>query len=190
MHKDCTQTMTRSEPLNGLLHSFHFRFEILGLLATAHYNKFLAYSDTAVPPSPLNALLCSDTFWRWSKEREEAFQVSKQVLTSADVLAHFNPHLPQLSTNRWSVYTYCFLQICESLSIDDTLEEVQISAIGWSSAKKTTTLSGVFEPVKSITELQLWTAFSQANAKKKPLFLLLGSRNYQEAYIHRGVQRF
>lgn len=115
MHKDCTQTMTRSEPLDGPLHCFHFRFEILGLLATAHYNKFLAYSDTAVSPSPLNALLCSDTFWRWSKEREEAFQVSKQVLTSADVLAHFNPHLPQLSTNRWSVYTYCFLQICEKL---------------------------------------------------------------------------
>ena len=41
----------------------------------------------------LYALLCWDTPWSWSKKRKEAFQGAKKLLTSANILVHFDPHL-------------------------------------------------------------------------------------------------
>ena len=64
----------------------------LGLLA--YYSKFLP--DLATVLAPLYALLRRDTPWSWSKKREEAFQAAKKLLTSADVLVHFDPDLPLL----------------------------------------------------------------------------------------------
>lgn len=64
----------------------------LGLLA--YYSKFLP--DLATVLAPLYALLRRDTPWSWTKEREEAFLASKQLLTSAEVLVHFDPELPLL----------------------------------------------------------------------------------------------
>ena len=59
----------------------------LGLLA--YYSKFLP--DLASVLAPLYALLRHDTRWSWTKEIEEAFQASKQLLTSSEVLVHFDP---------------------------------------------------------------------------------------------------
>ena len=58
----------------------------------AYYSKFLP--DLASVLAPLYALLCHDTCSSWNKDREEAFQASKQLLTSSEVLVHFDPELP------------------------------------------------------------------------------------------------
>ena len=46
--------------------------------------------------APLYARLCLDTPWLWSKKREEVFQAAKKLLTSINVLVHFDPDLPLL----------------------------------------------------------------------------------------------
>ena len=66
------------------LHSF------LGLLN--YYGKFIPNLATIL--HPLNALLQADRKWEWSQECEEAFQVAKDKLTSAEVLTQHNPALP------------------------------------------------------------------------------------------------
>ena len=43
---------------------------------------------------PLNSLLKTNTLWNWSKECERTFNEAKDKLTSAAVLAHYDPKLP------------------------------------------------------------------------------------------------
>ena len=62
----------------------------LGLLQ--YYGKFIPNMSTTL--NPLNALLRKDTKWKWSAEAEKAFKQAKELLTSATVLAHYNPGLP------------------------------------------------------------------------------------------------
>ena len=62
----------------------------LGLLN--YYGKFIPNLSTLL--HPLNALLQAETKWAWSKECAEAFQLSKDQLTSAQVLTHYDPALP------------------------------------------------------------------------------------------------
>ena len=61
----------------------------LGLLS--YYAKFLPNLSTTL--APLYRLLHRATPWKWMQAEEEDFQASKQLLTSAPVLVHFNPEL-------------------------------------------------------------------------------------------------
>ena len=62
----------------------------LGLLT--YYSKFLPNLATLL--APLYQLLQSDTSWKWSSEEERAFENSKKLLVSSQVLAHFDSELP------------------------------------------------------------------------------------------------
>ena len=59
----------------------------LGLLS--YYSKFLPNLSTTL--APLNSLLQSAACWHWGTKQEEAFRTSKQLLTSSNVLVHFDP---------------------------------------------------------------------------------------------------
>ena len=61
----------------------------IGLLS--YYSRFMPHLPTVL--SPLYRLLHNDVPWCWSDETETSFQKSKQLLTSNDVLVHFNPEL-------------------------------------------------------------------------------------------------
>ena len=59
----------------------------LGLLS--YYSKFMPNVATVLPP--LYKLLRKNMYWHWSWKEEEAFKISKDLLTSSDVLIHYNP---------------------------------------------------------------------------------------------------
>ena len=61
----------------------------LGLLT--YYGKFLPDLSTVL--APLYKLLRKDTRWRWAEEEKQAFQASKDLLTSSRLLVHFDPQL-------------------------------------------------------------------------------------------------
>ena len=58
----------------------------LGLLN--YYNRFLPNLATLL--APLHCLLRKDVPWAWGREQEDAFRESKQLLKSAEVLAHYS----------------------------------------------------------------------------------------------------
>ena len=62
----------------------------LGLLT--YYGKFLP--NLSMRLQPLYQLLTKDCQWKWSKAQEKAFQESKDLLQSSQLLVHFNPQLP------------------------------------------------------------------------------------------------
>ncbi|XP_064469712.1 uncharacterized protein LOC135384441 [Ornithodoros turicata] len=57
-----------------------------------YYRKFLPDLSTVL--HPLNKLLGANAPWTWGTEQRLAFQKSKDLLTSARVLAHFDPKKP------------------------------------------------------------------------------------------------
>ena len=59
----------------------------LGLLS--YYSKFLPNLATVL--ALLYHLLRKNTPWRWSREEEKAFRISKELLISSDILVHYNP---------------------------------------------------------------------------------------------------
>ena len=59
----------------------------LGLLS--YYSKFLPNLSTIL--APLYELPQASTKWEWKKRQEEAFLTSKRLLTSSQVLIHFDP---------------------------------------------------------------------------------------------------
>ena len=59
----------------------------LGLLS--YYSKFLPNLSTIL--SPLYELLRASIKWEWKKQQEEAFLTSKRLLTSSQMLVHFDP---------------------------------------------------------------------------------------------------
>ena len=61
----------------------------LGLLT--YYSRFLP--DMASKLAPLYGLLGKSTAWRWEEEERSAFQGSKELLASSQVLVHYNPKL-------------------------------------------------------------------------------------------------
>ncbi len=61
----------------------------LGLLT--YYGKFMGNLSTTL--APLYTLLKKSTTWNWSTDQEEAFQKSKQLLTSSNLLVRFDPTL-------------------------------------------------------------------------------------------------
>ena len=62
----------------------------LGLLT--YYGKFLPNLSTRL--QPLYQLLAKDCQWKWAKAQEKAFQESKNLLQSSQLLVHFDPQLP------------------------------------------------------------------------------------------------
>ena len=62
----------------------------LGMLN--HYRSFLP--QAAATLEPLNRLLRKDTSWHWGPSQQKAFESAKALLTSSQVLMHFDPKLP------------------------------------------------------------------------------------------------
>lgn len=62
----------------------------LGLLT--YYGRFLPNLATQLPP--LYKLLKAKVCWYWEAEQQKAFQNFKQLLTSSQLLVHFDPKLP------------------------------------------------------------------------------------------------
>ena len=63
---------------------------LLGLLH--YYGKFIPNLATLL--HPMNQLLKSGSVWNWSPDCQQAFAQAKKLLSSAAVLAHYNPSLP------------------------------------------------------------------------------------------------
>ena len=61
----------------------------LGLLS--YYGRFIPNMTNTL--FPLYRLLKKDVRWRWTNTEEEAFETSKRLLTSTQVLTHFDPNL-------------------------------------------------------------------------------------------------
>ena len=62
----------------------------LGLLT--YYGKFMLSLSTHL--ALLYYLLKSNIKWKWSADQERAFLKSKELLTSSNLLVHFDPFLP------------------------------------------------------------------------------------------------
>jgi len=60
----------------------------------SYYGRFLPNLSTVL--APLYALLKRNTPWSWDERSEGAFQASKRLLVSSEVLAHFDPELKLL----------------------------------------------------------------------------------------------
>jgi len=72
----------------------------LGLLT--YYGKFLPNMSTQL--APLYKLLAKDVRWKWEKPQENAFNQSKKMLMSSQLLVHFNPGLPLILACDASAY--------------------------------------------------------------------------------------
>ena len=72
----------------------------LGLLT--YYGRFLPNLSTVL--SPLYRLLRQDVCWRWTSKQQRAFTRSKQLLTSAKVLVHYDPRLDLVVAGDASAY--------------------------------------------------------------------------------------
>ena len=72
----------------------------LGLLI--YYRRFLPNISKHL--FSLYRLLQKNTQWIWSKEEELTFQESKKLLTSSNLLVHFNPSLPLILSCDTSMY--------------------------------------------------------------------------------------
>ena len=59
----------------------------LGLLT--YYSKFLPNMSTVL--GPVYKLLRKEVKWHWGDPEESAFKAAKELLTSADLLVHYNP---------------------------------------------------------------------------------------------------
>ena len=57
-----------------------------------YYNKFLKNLRTKL--APLHKLLQKETSWHWGPEQAKAFEESKIMLQSSQVLVHYTPKLP------------------------------------------------------------------------------------------------
>ena len=62
----------------------------LGLIQ--YYGKFIPNLSALL--NPLHNLLKAKTKWKWSAECNRAFKEAKERLSSALILAHYNPALP------------------------------------------------------------------------------------------------
>ena len=84
----------RSEPTNLTeLKSY------IGLLSS--YGKFLPQLATQL--APLYRLLNKDISWEWTDSQEQAFQRSKELLTSDSLLVHYNPLVLSCDASNYGV---------------------------------------------------------------------------------------
>ena len=57
-----------------------------------YYGRFI--QDLATTAHPLNKLQRKDSPWEWSKSQDQAFEMLKSKLASADILTHYGVNLP------------------------------------------------------------------------------------------------
>ena len=77
--------------------------ELRSFLGLVHYyGKFLHNLSTLL--HPLNVLLKDGQSWEWTPQCEQAFQKCKKLLSTAPVLAHFDPGLPLKMAGDASAY--------------------------------------------------------------------------------------
>ncbi|XP_015772324.1 PREDICTED: uncharacterized protein K02A2.6-like [Acropora digitifera] len=57
-----------------------------------YYNRLLANASTVL--HPLHQLLEQDSVWQWTEQCEQAFTEAKRMITSGQVLTHYDPVLP------------------------------------------------------------------------------------------------
>ena len=57
-----------------------------------YYNRFLPNASTVL--HPLHQLLEQDSEWQWTEQCEQAFTEAKRMITSEQVLTHYDPALP------------------------------------------------------------------------------------------------
>ena len=71
--------------------------EVASLLGTTHFYLKLVphYADIA---EPLRRLLRKDVPWEWTDEQDQAFRTLKHKITSAPILAHFDPDAQTIVT--------------------------------------------------------------------------------------------
>ena len=67
-----------------------------------YYSKFLPNLSNTL--APLYSLLRASTRWHWTAKQEEAFKASKCLLTSSQVLVHFDPKLDIVLSYNASAY--------------------------------------------------------------------------------------
>ena len=67
-----------------------------------YYGKFLPNLSSVV--HPLNSVLQKSKQWKWSKACAQAFKQAKEALSSASVLAHYDPTLPLTLAEDASAY--------------------------------------------------------------------------------------
>ncbi|KAG8192995.1 hypothetical protein JTE90_028115 [Oedothorax gibbosus] len=80
------------------LKDYHLAF--LGLLN--FYGSFLKRRSDIL--EPLHKLLQKDVPWEWTAEHEEAYKASKGLLTTDDLLVHYDEKLPLILTSDASSY--------------------------------------------------------------------------------------
>lgn len=72
----------------------------LGLLS--YYGRFMLHLPSVL--APLYKLLRHDSPWRWTFKEKMAFAKSKELLTSSQVLVHFDPKLELVLACNASAY--------------------------------------------------------------------------------------
>ena len=102
----------------------------LGLLN--YYSKFI--KDFSSKMHPLYQLLSNRTEWFWSKECEIAFLWAKEVLSSEQVLVHYDPQKPLILSVDASPYGIG--AVLSHLMEDDTERPVEFASRTLSSAEK------------------------------------------------------
>ena len=104
--KICAVVNAKSPENVNQLHAF------LGLLN--YYSRFLP--NLATVPRPLRHLLEKNVSWKWEKECKKAFEEVKQMITSDNVLVHYNPDLPVIISCNASPYGLGTMERCSCLS--------------------------------------------------------------------------
>lgn len=67
--------------------------QLRSFLGLVNYNRsFLPNLSTVL--GPLNELLQGEKTWKWTKQCEQAFAEVKELMTSEQVLCHYDPHKP------------------------------------------------------------------------------------------------
>ena len=66
------------------------RTEVIFGTPYIYYDRFLP--NLASTLASLYRLLKASTYWHWSSKQDEAFETSKKLLTSFQLLVHFDPH--------------------------------------------------------------------------------------------------
>lgn len=80
---------------------------------TGYFRKFI--KDYALKSKPLSRLLLKDAKWEWTEVQQEAFDLLKQALISAPVLAMFDPEKEirlYTDASRWGL-AGILVQVCE-----------------------------------------------------------------------------
>lgn len=65
------------------------------MLYHQYYRKFIPDMSTVL--QPLNELLAKKTKWEWNEKCKKSFKKICELLSSSEVLAHYDPNLDGIS---------------------------------------------------------------------------------------------